>query len=566
MKRHTAVCYFFFFSGGILIESMERNGEPIFQEGDCIEQRYRIIRPIGEGGMGCVYLAEDLRLGGQRWAVKWIPRDEFDPDQPMKEAKMMIDLQHPSLPRIVDFIPMNELGGCCLVMDYLAGETLLDRSASCGHTLPWQTVVGYAVQLCDLLHYLHSLDSPIVFRDVKPSNVIVSPDGYVKLVDFGIARTYKEGNTSDTVHVGSVGFAAPELLANRQTDQRADLYSLGCLIYFLLCGGQYYNFTKIPLDKAAEDIPAELAAAVGTLLCDDPGDRYENAMAAKQALIEVLGAGSPEPQDSSGHRQHSGFTLSAVGAERKIVAVCGLFPGAGTTFVSVALAKFLADKRVRVAYVECPWQEGDSLLAMRSESQGTGSRWQEGALSWNLASEIYEPERNAYDAESLYKLFFKTKADVYIVDVSSDADERAAEAIIGLADEVVAVVAPDPSLLRRPKTLKNWERINGKGPSGRIRWVANRVPGTARIPDFYRLFSQKPDCIVAEFPYDVIVSAKWKGRWSQEDNAVRPSLEHALLPLLESIAPVIHEERGIRASAKKWLANSWKTDYNKHKS
>ncbi|WP_274362233.1 serine/threonine protein kinase [Paenibacillus thermotolerans] len=550
---------------------MEKSGERRFAEGDCIEERYRILKPIGEGGMGRVYLAEDLRLSGQRWAVKWIPWDEYDPDQPLKEAKMMIDLQHPSLPRIVDFIPMKEEGGCCLVMDYLAGETLLARSASCGHTLPWQTVAEYAVQLCDLLHYLHSLDSPIVFRDVKPSNVIVGHDGSVKLVDFGIARTYKAGKETDTVHIGSVGFAAPELLANRQTDRRADLYSLGSLMYFLLCGGQYYNFTKIPLEQAAHSIPSELAVVVRTLLDEDPDGRYSDALAAKRALAEVLAEYErltfSEENDGMKHAAlHDGTRFASVSGKRTVVAVCGLFPGAGATFVSVALAKLLAERRLRVAYVECPWQKGDAMLAMRSEAQGTGSSWQEGTLTWNLTAERYEPGQRPHSPESIYKLLFEMKADLYIIDVSSEADEQAMETIIEMADETVAVVAPDPSLLRRAKTTENWSRIKEKSSSGRLRWVANRVPGTARIPDFYRLFSQKPDCTIAEFPYDLVVSAKWKGRWAQEDPAVRPALEHALQPLADSIAPHDGRREGFAASAKKWLVNGWRMDYNKHKS
>jgi eukaryotic-like serine/threonine-protein kinase len=555
---HTAVCYFFL--GRDSDRTMNRSGERILRAGDCLENRYRIVKPIGEGGMGSVYLAEDLRLNGQKWAVKWIPQQGGDMEQPMKEAKMMIDLQHPSLPRIVDIIPMKELGGSCLVMDYLAGETLLERSLAFAHIMPWESVVGYASQLCDLLHYLHSRDTPIVFRDVKPSNVIIGHDGLAKLIDFGIARTYKAGKTADTEHIGSVGFAAPELIANRQTDHRADLYSLGGLMYFLLCGGQYYNFTKIPLSQAAPHIPPSLAAAVERLLCEEPKDRFQNALEAKKALDTCL---ADELQGGNGADGWSMPRIAPVAAERRIIAVNGLFPGAGATYISVALAKFMAERRIRVAYVECPWQQGDSMLAMYSESRGTESVWQEGTLCWNLTTERYDAEERPFRADTLYKMFLETKADVYIVDVSSEADVRAAEAIIQLADEVVAVVAPDPALLRRPQTLANWERITTGAPN-RVRWVANRVPGAARIPDFFRLFTQRPDCTVPEFPYDVIVASKWKGRWSQEDQAIQPSLEHSLRPLLDSFAPEAAggtqvRSRGIGASAKRWLARARKS-------
>jgi len=528
-----------------------------FRAGDVAGGRYRIVRRIGEGGMGRVYLAEDSRLQGQRWAVKWVPVDAAFPSQPEKEAAIMTSLKHPSLPRIVDYFAVDG-EGVCIVMDYLEGETLLQRSAAHDHALPWTTVVHYGAQLCDLLDYLHSLDSPIVFRDMKPSNVIVGPDDGVRLIDFGIARTYKEGKASDTVHVGSVGFAAPELLANRQTDHRADLYSLGSLLYFLLSGGQFYNFTKKPIESIDPSLPPELAAALGRLLADEPSQRFPDAKAAKEALLRQ-GAGSAPADEAGG----SGRTVHPSAGRRTVVAVYGLFPKVGATFLSVAIAKLLAERRLYTTYTAFPWAPSDAYLRMLSATKDGGNEWREDRLVWRLGPE--SDSSPSFDAAALYKLLFETRGDVAIFDVPSSASPEAAEALLRVSDVVVAVVSPDPGGLRSAAAVDNWRRLNACAGDGRVEWIANRMPSAGKLPEFYKLFSVKPTGAVGEFPYDRAVRAKWDGRFLCEERDVREELTHALEPLLRRLAPHKERDSGLKASAKRWLANKWSIDYNKNK-
>lgn len=532
----------------------ERRMEGI-ASGSLVGERYRIVERIGEGGMGSVYLAEDLRLPGQRWALKWVPRDETDPLQPEKEAAIMTRLRHPALPRIVDYIPLAGDGGCCLVMDYLEGETLLQRSAAHDHRLPWTTVTHYAIQLCELLEYLHTLDSPVVFRDMKPSNVIVGSDDRLRLVDFGIARTYKPGKTQDTVHVGSVGFASPELLANRQTDHRSDLYSLGCLLYFLLSGGQFYNFTKAPLERVSEGVPETLCDAVRRLLAERPEDRFPDAKSAKAALrareIDVGASGKPD----GGSRRHYGG-----GAKRCVVAVFGLFPKAGATFVSVALAKALAERGVRVTFAEFPWSSGDPFLAMQAVAAGNGTVWREHTLTWKLRS---EGDGSPYEPALLYKLLFEAKGDVVVVDVSSASDSEAVKALFRASDWVVAVAAPDPAGLRSAAAVDNWLLANASADRDRIEWIANRMPVGLKLPEFYTLFSKHPIASIQELCYEKMTEAKWSGRWLFDESEVKNEMLSWLNPLLRALGVEDTEPRGLRAAAKKWLANKWTSDYNK---
>lgn len=526
--------------------------------GSIVGGRYRLVKQLGEGGMGRVFLADDLRLEGKRWAVKWVPKDGVDPDQAEKEAKIMTSLQHPSLPRIADYIHGDAVEGCCIVMDYLEGETLQQRSAAGGgHRMHWRTVVSYAVQLCDLLMYLHNLDSPVVFRDIKPSNVIVGADDKVRLIDFGIARTFKPGQSNDTVHVGSVGFAAPELLANRQTDHRADLYSLGSLIYYLISGGQYYNFSKLPVEQTADGIPPELADTVRLLLETDPDKRMSGARQAREQLIK---AASMHRLNDFPETRH--LPKSAGGPnKRTIVSVYGLFPHSGATFVSVTLAKLLSARNLNVAYCEFPWQTADSLLAMFAAMKGHGAGRREGTLVWNIRRTVDAEGVPPFELVSLYKMLLEAKEEIVLYDISSSALPEAAEAMIRSSDLVIAVASPEPAGLRSDSAVANWKRVGEMAGEGRVCWVANRMPRTVGLSEFYKLFSTGPTASIPELDYDRMMEAKWRGQWLIDERQTQTFMHDRMETLLRVIVPELKARTGIRGKAQKWLAKTWPIDY-----
>jgi serine/threonine protein kinase len=159
-----------------------------------LKQRYSILRPLGQGGMGAVYEAEDTELGNRRIAVKELSQRSLSPseiiaaaDSFKHEAHLLAALTHPHLPRIYDHF--SEDGRWYLVMDFIEGETFeayLDRHRPA--TLPLDEILDYALQLCSVLDYLHTRQPPIIFRDLKPSNIMRSSDGQLYLIDFGIAR------------------------------------------------------------------------------------------------------------------------------------------------------------------------------------------------------------------------------------------------------------------------------------------------------------------------------------------------------------------------------------------
>ena len=207
--------------------------------GAIIDGKYEILKQIGMGGMSTVYLAMDQHLNKQ-WAVKEIRLRADDRESRViiqsliAEANLMKKLDHPALPRIVDIIDSRDT--IYVIMDYIEGEPLsriLEREGP----QPEEDVLEWARQLCDVLSYLHTRKPPVIYRDMKPGNIMIRPDGNIRLIDFGIAREYKEGKTSDTVALGTKGYAAPEQFGGQgQTDARTDIYSLGVTLYQALTG------------------------------------------------------------------------------------------------------------------------------------------------------------------------------------------------------------------------------------------------------------------------------------------------------------------------------------------
>lgn len=205
--------------------------------GTVIDGKYEVLREIGRGGMSVVYLAMDTHLNKQ-WAVKEIRKkgggknDEIVVNSLLAEANMMKRLDHPALPRIVDIIDNGFT--IYVVMDYIEGESL-DKILTEYGPQPEDKVVTWAMQIADALAYLHSQRPPIIYRDMKPANVMLKPEGNIKIIDFGIAREYKEQKLADTTVLGTKGYAPPEQYSG-QTDARSDIFALGMTMHHLLTG------------------------------------------------------------------------------------------------------------------------------------------------------------------------------------------------------------------------------------------------------------------------------------------------------------------------------------------
>lgn len=257
--------------------------------GTIIQGKYEILKLIGKGGMSRVYLAMDQNLNKQ-WAVKEIEKRAMDKNNEvviqsaMAEANMMKKLDHPSLPRIVDIIDKEHV--IYVVMDYIEGEPLSSILTQYG-AQPQETVIEWAKQLCLVLDYLHTQEPPIIYRDMKPANVMLQPNGNVKLIDFGIAREYKEQNLADTVSLGTKGYAAPEQFGGKgQTDARTDVYCLGVTLYHLLTGQNPCEppYEIYPIRYWNPQLSSGLESVIQKCTQLNPKDRYQSCAELLYAL------------------------------------------------------------------------------------------------------------------------------------------------------------------------------------------------------------------------------------------------------------------------------------------
>src|SRR5438132_928078 len=222
-----------------------------------LKQRYRIINPVGKGGFGAVYKAADLQFGNRLVAIKEMSQSSLSPQELVeateafkREALLLAGLTHPNLPRIYE--QFTDMGRWYLVMDFIEGETLEEHlSRLKDRKLPVEKVLEIGVQLCNVLEYLHMRQPPIIFRDLKPANVMLTVHGHVYLIDFGIARHFKPGQAKDTTALGSTGYAAPEQYGKAQTTPRADIYALGATLHQLVSGNDPsdtpFHFTSLQL-------------------------------------------------------------------------------------------------------------------------------------------------------------------------------------------------------------------------------------------------------------------------------------------------------------------------------
>lgn len=258
----------------------DRGGYMATAIGTVIEGKYEILKQIGKGGMSVVYLAMDKHLNKQ-WAVKEIKKtangknEEIVVNSLITEANLMKKLDHPALPRIVDIIDNGQT--IYVIMDYIEGESL-DKVLDEFGAQPEREVINWSIQICDALNYLHSQKPPIIYRDMKPANVMLKPDGNVKIIDFGIAREYKGTSLSDTTVLGTRGYASPEHYGTSETDPRSDIYTLGMTMHHLLTGidPRTPGYVYAPVRQWNPELSEGVEEIINKCTAIDPVNRYQS--------------------------------------------------------------------------------------------------------------------------------------------------------------------------------------------------------------------------------------------------------------------------------------------------
>lgn len=268
----------------------------MLKTGDLLRGRFIIHAPIGAGSSGIVYLAWDLKSPRVQIALKELSLGSLSPEETgeslslfEREKNILKSLSHPGLPAYID--SFQTVSSRYLVMEYIHGETL-DAIMKRRH-LSWREVFLWACQLAKILDYLHTRrPDPVIYRDLKPSNIMLAGGGRLKLVDFGIARHFRRARTRDTYFMGTPGFSAPEQYGSGQSDARTDIFSFGATLYHLLSrqdmAGLQFRFPG--LGKYNRQIPPFFEAIIMRCIALNPGERYQSAAGLLDDLEKGIAA------------------------------------------------------------------------------------------------------------------------------------------------------------------------------------------------------------------------------------------------------------------------------------
>lgn len=494
----------------------------VIQSDDLLAGRYRLIKMIGSGGMGKVFLASDEHLNGKLWAVK---QCEFGKSElSLKEAELLMKLNHPHLPRIVDYIEDQASGAHYIVMDYIEGRTVRDLLEKAPHLINETLIVKWGIQICSIFDYLHNLEEPIIYRDLKPSNVMINEKGNLTLIDFGISRKYKQGVQQDTMQLGTHGFAAPEQYEGGQSDPRTDLYLLGAFLYYLLSGGRYakpiqqdttYSLNSFPLNLP-EDTASSWRKYLHTLLQLKPEHRYANA---NQALAELKCIQRKmEQRNTSGHPKSNG-------QEVRKIAVLGISSGVGASFVAQALAMVLSDQlRNKVHIYELDEHAEDRVCKKISKLTFIKQM-----KLLDIIQQLQLDEKIVIDLSAHLDSLSRVEKEVDLFLFVADAlphrfNSKRSESAFQLAQQLMA------------KDIK-------------VAFIGNRRPGKPFEQQWLQSFPARPVVLLPEISYPNWVEAEWNGKHILHDKDRFEQVKNAFKPLLSTYLK--KEKR----SEKSWISN-----------
>ena len=301
-------------------------------------ERYKIIRPLGIGGTSIVYLAQNNKIGSLV-AIKAIKKKDGEVDL-LAEKNILIELRHPSIPIIMDI--EEDEDRIYLVEEYVEGKVLEKFK----NKLTENEIIDIMLQLCDVLNYLHTFqEHPIIYRDLKPSNVIRMQNGHIKLIDFGIAKKYSQDTTRDTTQFGTRGYAAPEQFGFSKADVRTDIFSLGVSMYYLLTGKNLSlpPYRLQPLREENPFVSSGLEEIIMKCMETLQAKRYQNIMTL-QDDIKALGNKNSDNKDYDVFLEKS----------HKVITITGINRSLGTTHMAIMLAHYFKEQGLKVALIE--WQ------------------------------------------------------------------------------------------------------------------------------------------------------------------------------------------------------------------
>lgn len=341
-----------------------------------LQSRYQVVRQLGRGGMGAVYEAIDLRLGHTVALKQTLTEDPELWKQFEREARLMAQLSHPSLPRVSDYF--TERNRAFFVMQFIEGSDLAEIIARQPGPFPCQPVVAWADQLLDALIYLHSHDRQIVHRDIKPHNLKVTPAGRIILLDFGLAKSQSSGSEENEFSRSIFGYTpryAPlEQIQDLGTSPQSDIYALGATLYHLLTGAKppdaltrataLISSRPNPLKPAHEinsAVGLELSAILSQAMQQNPNERFTSAFEFREALRALGRVESIEEVEFVAHPAQIEDNVIETGYTTQIVSAQSIRSTRfGTQVIAAVFVILLASFGVFCRYY--PWKIPSSTV------------------------------------------------------------------------------------------------------------------------------------------------------------------------------------------------------------
>lgn len=536
---------------------------------ETFNNRYLINSIIGKGGMGTVYLAEDVRLKGKLWAIKEIILKEGSYQNFIDEAKLLVSLDHPYLPNIVDYYPPNEDGYSYLVMDYISGKTLQKVFEEANRQLDYDKVIKYGLQICEILDYLHNKQSePIIYRDLKPTNIMIDDQDNVRLVDFGVARRYKKGKYIDTVKMGTVGFAAPEQFEDKQTDQRTDIFSLGALLYYLLSYGQLYFSSQSPLNQIRGDLPHDLVWMIKRMLMTNPDERYQNILEVGKEIEDIIAKDdliieATELITKPGLSKYTQFEATIQKntpiIPHKLILITNLSKRAGSTFIALNLAKKITSMQIPTSIIEMPFSPYifdyigmEQRLAISNKCffsfphaifHGEKIEREKEIVEDNIRWLIPDPRLEVLNCDNwtyhhMMKLLYSTRgSSITIIDVGGHFEHDSVEPLFSEADLIITVIDPMPSeIMQNRINLQHF--ITKKMEGAPIEFVVNNWTKGIKKGELFDAIGVKPIALIPSIDSAHIHRAVYNCNIPYSYEEVREKLESELEAILQRILPM----------------------------
>lgn len=373
---------------------------------ELIGDKYRVLEVLGQGGTSVVYLAENLVLGNL-WAIKALSKNSPWFNYEMQEISMLKLLSHPMLPRIADLI--EDQDSCYIVMDYISGTNLLDYVQKKGR-IDEKTLLSWSRDLLEVLSYLHGRNPPVIYRDLKPSNLIMDDTGRIKLVDFGTAQLHEDGKFEDTVYIGTQGYAAPEQFGLGRSDARTDIYNLGMTLVHLATGIHPLKLDTAHVQSALKQagISARFLHFLLRLIQTDPSRRPQ---CCSDALKELERITLPKSL-FAGRNSTKGFQ----GGFKSVIAISSVLPGSGVTSFCLMLGSFFSRQGLQTALAELNTSRDFERLRIMLEQAGELKKKSEASFETEYMT--------FYDAITDSSQIPRKNHDVIILDLGALSSER----------------------------------------------------------------------------------------------------------------------------------------------